>query len=292
MPRHLKSTCLCVGLLIGCSQKSDLHPVARTNGQPITQVEWETYTKLKHLRVDSPMQMAKALDDYVSRVGLAGAIEAEKLLDAQQIQTEVADFKTQILISRYFDKFLEGKVTDQAVQEYYEDHAEEYPERKVHAAAILFRTRPRMTDDERRARLTAAQDAYSQVRAGKDFAAIASAVSEDKASSKLGGDLGWLGVGAINPVFSRRAFALTAGEVSEPFETQAGIHIVKALEAVQMVRKPLTLVQGEIRNKLRAAAKKEEMARLMDKAAIELDGKPRVATTDETVVNAASANRK
>lgn len=60
-----------------------------------------------------------------------------------------------------------------------------------------------------------------------DFAALASANSEDKGSAVRGGDLGWFARGAMVQPFEDITFGLEIGEVSEPFQTRYGIHISK-----------------------------------------------------------------
>ena len=62
---------------------------------------------------------------------------------------------------------------------------------------------------------------------GVDFAALAMANSEDKGSAVRGGDLNWFGRGAMVRQFEDVAFNLELGEVSAPFASQYGIHIVK-----------------------------------------------------------------
>ena len=60
-----------------------------------------------------------------------------------------------------------------------------------------------------------------------DFAALASANSEDRGSAMRGGDLGWFGRGAMVQPFEDITFGLEIGQVSEPFQTRFGIHISK-----------------------------------------------------------------
>ena len=276
---NLTRSCLSLSLLLltaacGDANKAD-RVLARANGQPITQSQWDAYTRFKNLRVSDPAGKARALDDYVTRTGLMQVIEGDKLLDPQLTQTELEEFKKEMLISRYFEKYLADKVTDQGIQNYYETHARDYEEQKVHVAHLLFRLNAKLSEEERKAKLTAAQAAYSQVRAGKDFAKVAEEVSEDNVSSRNGGDLGWLRVGSVDPAFSKRAFELKVGEVSEPFETPFGFHVLKVIEAPQIIKKPLKAVQGDIRYQLRAEAKAAEMERLLAKAKLEIAGKPR-----------------
>ena len=276
---RLTTTCLCLTLLAaGCGSSGKERVIARANGEPITQAQWDAYVRFKNLRVSDPAAKDRALDDYVTRTGLTGVIENEKLVDPQRTRSELEEFKKEMLISRYFEKYLADKVTDQAVQNYYETHARDYEEQKVHVAHMLFRLNARLSEEERKAKLTAAQAAYSQVRSGKDFASVAKDASEDSVSSKNGGDLGWLRAGSVDPAFSKRAFELKAGEVSEPFETPFGFHVIKVLEEPQIIKQPLRAVQGDIRHQLRAEAKSAEMERLMAKAKLEIGGKPREST--------------
>ena len=60
-----------------------------------------------------------------------------------------------------------------------------------------------------------------------DFAVLAQANSEDKGSAMRGGNLGWFGRGAMVRQFEDVSFNMEVGQISEPFQTQYGIHIVK-----------------------------------------------------------------
>jgi peptidyl-prolyl cis-trans isomerase C len=126
-----------------------------------------------------------------------------------------------------------------------------------------------MSETERKAKLTAAQEAYSQILAGKNFAEIARDYSEDKISAKKGGDLGWLKEGSIDSKFSEVLFGLKPAEVSEPFETPFGFHMVKLIDGPRIVRKPFDAVAGDIRYQLRNKAKKAELERLLSTVKIE-----------------------
>ena len=66
--------------------------------------------------------------------------------------------------------------------------------------------------------------------AGADFATIAKEESQDPSTAKNGGELPWLRSGQIIPEFERVAFGLTAdGQISDPFQSTFGWHIVKRL---------------------------------------------------------------
>ena len=69
-------------------------------------------------------------------------------------------------------------------------------------------------------------DLKARILAGEDFAELAKKHSTGP-SGPQGGDLGYFGQGQMVPEFSKAAFALKVGEVSQPVKTQFGWHIIK-----------------------------------------------------------------
>ena len=63
-----------------------------------------------------------------------------------------------------------------------------------------------------------------------DFSSVARKESEDPGSASQGGMLPWFGRGRMVPEFEEVAFSLNNGEVSKPFKTSYGYHIVKRLD--------------------------------------------------------------
>ncbi len=68
------------------------------------------------------------------------------------------------------------------------------------------------------------------VAGGEDFAELAKKYSDDFASARLGGDLGWTKRGSFVPEFEAAAYKLDEGEVSKVVETEFGFHIIQLLE--------------------------------------------------------------
>ncbi len=97
---------------------------------------------------------------------------------------------------------------------------------QVHARHILI-TPNEIIDDE-----TAKQqldDAYQRIEGGEDFAAVAKLLSDDPGSANIGGDLGWTGPGTFVPEFDAVVKKLEIDELSQPFRSQFGWHIVQLL---------------------------------------------------------------
>lgn len=76
---------------------------------------------------------------------------------------------------------------------------------------------------------------------GADFAAIAKAQSKDATTAPNGGDLGWFPRGEMVKPFEDAVFALQPDQISQPFQTQFGWHIVKVLE--RDPARPMTTAQ-------------------------------------------------
>jgi peptidyl-prolyl cis-trans isomerase SurA len=65
---------------------------------------------------------------------------------------------------------------------------------------------------------------------GEDFATLARAHSQDPLSAARGGDLGWLSQGDTVPEFEDQMNRLEPGELSQPFKSQFGWHLVQVME--------------------------------------------------------------
>jgi peptidyl-prolyl cis-trans isomerase SurA len=98
---------------------------------------------------------------------------------------------------------------------------------QVHARHILLRTTELEDDQTIEQKLNGIRDRI--LTGGEDFAAIAAVTSQDPGSAADGGDLGWTGPGSFVPEFEKQIQGLGENEISKPFKTQYGWHIVQLL---------------------------------------------------------------
>ena len=91
----------------------------------------------------------------------------------------------------------------------------------------------------------------AQAKAGADFADLARQYSEDEATAELGGDLDFFGRGQMLPEFEAAAFEMEPGTVSDLVQTAIGFHIIKVVEKVEEVIRPLDEVTELITNQLK-----------------------------------------
>ncbi|MEJ2467189.1 MAG: peptidylprolyl isomerase [Candidatus Thiodiazotropha sp.] len=101
---------------------------------------------------------------------------------------------------------------------------------QTHARHILINTNEIVSDREARQRLETLRE---RILNGESFEALARSHSDDKASAIRGGDLGWTNPGDLVPQFEEKMDSLAIGEISEPFQTPFGWHIVQPLERRQ-----------------------------------------------------------
>lgn len=95
------------------------------------------------------------------------------------------------------------------------------------ARHILVKTNVIRDDKQAQATLV---DARKRILAGEDFAALAKEFSEDHGSALQGGDLGWSMPGMFVPAFEKTMNNLNIGDISEPFKSQFGWHIMEVVE--------------------------------------------------------------
>jgi peptidyl-prolyl cis-trans isomerase SurA len=98
---------------------------------------------------------------------------------------------------------------------------------QTRARHILIEPNALLSDEEARLRLDSLK---SRIQGGGEFAELAKGNSDDKASAVDGGDLGWINPGEMVPEFEQVMDSLEVGQLSEPFRTPFGWHIVQVTD--------------------------------------------------------------
>jgi len=98
---------------------------------------------------------------------------------------------------------------------------------QTHARHILMRPNELISEQEVKSRLLQLKQ---RIESGDDFAELARSNSEDPGSAAAGGDLGWVDPGTMVPEFEQEMNKLKVNQISEPFKSRFGWHIVQVLE--------------------------------------------------------------
>ena len=102
---------------------------------------------------------------------------------------------------------------------------------KVKVSHILVKTTPEDTEEQKKAAKKKIKNLCKSIKKGATFASVAEKESDDKATAKKGGELPPFGSGRMLPEFEEVAFSLKkVGDMSKPFQTSVGWHLVKLLE--------------------------------------------------------------
>lgn len=144
---------------------------------------------------------------------------------------------------------------------------------KVEARHILKLTAG-LSPEEAEKKKAAIDSIYTVLKNGGDFDAIARAESEDPGSAANGGRLGVFGQGEMVKEFEETSFRLKEGEISEPFKTSYGYHIVQTLayHGIGSLDEEFPAIQAVIKRDMRSTMpEKERMAQLKQSFGLKID---------------------
>jgi len=142
------------------------------------------------------------------------------------------------------------EVPDIEISEYYEEHPDEFQNPKtVEARHILIKVNQDATDEEVAKAKEKIEDPLKKARQGQDFAELAKQYSEGPSKDK-GGYLGSFRREAMVKPFADKAFAMQAGEISDPVRTQFGWHVIKVDQVNEASLTSLADAKDKIRKKL------------------------------------------
>ena len=116
-----------------------------------------------------------------------------------------------------------------------------------------------------------------KLEAGEDFAELAKEFSDDTSTANIGGDMGWFPPEAYGERVFQTLSGLDPGELSQPFQTQAGWHIIEFLAERQTDRTD-DAIRAEARDKIMRRKAQQEIDKILrqfrDEAFVEirLDG--------------------
>lgn len=130
------------------------------------------------------------------------------------------------------------------------------------AAHVLIETGDKRSDDEAK---KLAETVLSEAKGGKDFADLAKEKSDDFATSKQGGDLGFAGKGVYDPAFEEALFSLKSeNDLSDVVKTEFGYHVIK-LAAIEKQKLPDAAAdRNAIIAEIRDEQAKEKMSLAVD----------------------------
>ena len=167
-----------------------------------------------------------------------------------------ADYKTDEQIKTRYLRFNPDayqsriEIDEEEIKEYFEANPEEFQKEKtVEARHILFKVAENDPPEKAAEAKQKALDILKLARAGRDFGELAREFSEGPSKDR-GGHLGTFKKDAMVQPFADKAFAMTAGEISEPVRTRFGWHVIKVEKVNEAASTAYLDAKDEIRSKL------------------------------------------
>jgi peptidyl-prolyl cis-trans isomerase C len=241
----------------GLSAGAQERVIAKVNGNTIT----DTDMKLAEAEIGSDLgslpeatKRRVLIEFLIENQLFADAAEGQRLTVGHSFDEPKQYWRRRALRDAYFDKSVRETISDAEAKKFYENQMGSLKsDQEVRARHILVDSKDK------------AREVYEKLAHGSDFARMAKEYSKDPGSKDQGGDLGFFGRGQMVPQFEEVAFRLKKGEVSEPFESQFGWHVVRlddrrqrsapAFEAVKervvasMIHKKAQQVAADLRGK-------------------------------------------
>jgi peptidyl-prolyl cis-trans isomerase SurA len=126
--------------------------------------------------------------------------------------------------------------------------------REYNARHVLVRSSELVSSDDA---LASVSNIRQRIQAGEDFGALAKEFSEDTTSANLGGDMGWFEIGAYGTRVAQVLEGLSDGQLSEPFQTEVGWHVMERLGSRETDRTD-DVVREQARQTIRNRKSEEE----------------------------------
>ena len=184
------------------------------------------FVAAKNVKVEAS-KVDEALADIKKRVADQGG-DLPSVLEAQGLTEE--SLRKQIETDLAVQKYAESQVTDETAEQYFNTHKKEFDGTQVKASHILLKYDPSSSAEEKKAANDKIAAIRQEIVGGTDFAEAAKKHSACPSSAQ-GGDLGFFARhGQMVEPFAAVAFGLEPGGISEPVETQFGVHLIKVTE--------------------------------------------------------------
>ena len=222
--------------------------VAIIGEEPLYMSEIKDYAKTIPQLADMPMEVVypKLLETVIDSRVLKAAADKAGTINRADVQQALRLAHEQIIAQAYLESELKKRATTDRVKALYDSEMKKFhPVEEIRAKHILVKSEQE------------AKDILVRLRAGGSFAMEANKYSLDTATPD--GDLGYFTEEMMIPEFSRAAFALQKGQISEPVKTPFGWHII-LLEDRRMSEPPAF---EEVQDELKDLLMKQDVAQVL-----------------------------
>jgi peptidyl-prolyl cis-trans isomerase C len=239
--------------------------VAHINGKPV-------YLSEANLQIGKITQGRESADfdslDEQSKLLVVKQLAANKIILAEankspvgnqeDVKQKIADAKDKIKTEAYLLYVAKNAITDEKIKEHYDSLSKDL------VGKTQYRAQHILVKSE-----SAANEALNKLKT-EPFEKVAKSDSLDNQTSQSGGELGFLLSGSMVKEFEDAISHLSVGEVSQPFKTKFGWHVVKLEEKRPAEALPLDKIKDSVAKDMYGAAAQEYIKGIVEKAEVEL----------------------
>lgn len=243
-----------------------------------------TKRNIKATKEDSEKELKSIIDKIGSKEKFNELLKQNGISSAQFKK----DLQEEVKMKKLVATLTSVKVSEADAKKFYKENLNKfkYPD-KIRASHILISANPEeikekiasnpankglsksetqaLVDKEVAAKLTDAKKVLAEVKKDpSSFAKIAAQISDDKASAKKGGDLGFFGKQEMVEPFSKVAFSQKPNTISEIVQTPYGYHIILVKDRMKAGQEPFEKVKGEINAYLENQAQVKVLENLIE----------------------------
>jgi parvulin-like peptidyl-prolyl isomerase len=164
------------------------------------------------------------------------------------------DIRAQLIQEELFEKVTSDvNVTDKQITDYYNKNKTQYGEPESREIRHILVSTKKQADQ-----------LYTQLKGGANFATLAKKFSKDPGSKDQGGKL-TIARGQTVAPFDQTAFLLPKGSLSRPVKTQYGFHLIEPLSEVKAAKTtPLSKVKAQIKQQLLQTERNDTMTKWVE----------------------------
>jgi parvulin-like peptidyl-prolyl isomerase len=220
----------------------------------------------------SPAALDRLVRTEVYRRALIEEARAKGWDKRPDVAVQMERAREQVLVTSYMNELAKPPAefpSDQELAAAYAANQAEFALPRQFRVAQIFVAVPKdaAKADTERLRKKADDIAKRAQSKDADFARLAQANSDHKASAEQGGDLGWIAERDMIPEMRTLIPTLAKGEVGKPVRTEQGWHIIKLLDLKSASVRPLAEVRVQLAAAMRQRLAQENEKRYLDRMA-------------------------
>jgi len=206
------------------------------------------------------------IDEVMSN--LATTVGSKKKLEegVEQLGFTKLSFREAVrkdeVLKKLYKKEIEANLSDAELKKYYSENMYKFKEpEKLRVRLIYVKNDPSVTDGKQKAKKKI-EEAQALLKKGENFPYVAQTYSND-ASRVMGGDMGYLHKGMLDPTVEEKALSMEVGAISGIIEKDIGFFIVKVEEKAPANQLSFDKVKGDLKKELKEKEEEKRKAELL-----------------------------